>query len=352
MSTISVDVRYRSLPLSEPYWLAFGPVEAFDTFIVRAETSQGVGFSEVTPLPGYSFESSESVRAEFEALASGSARSLVDVIAAETVEAPMAASGIASACDTLTLSNDEVFGAHKGESIPCVALCGGGEPEALAARARQLTDEGYRVLKVKIGSDVELDLARVNAVSEVLPEGVRFRVDANQQMSMPDTLTFVKGAVACPIELVEQPFKPEADNDMRKVREVSELPLMLDESIWTRDDIDRAADLGMDYVKLKLCKHPGICENIALIEHARALGLNVVYGNGVQGPVGNRQEAFVYLESGLETAIESIGFKKIAETLPSVGMRVEDGNLVLEEATDPAEIFEAADPIATIKLSA
>ncbi|WP_421879839.1 mandelate racemase/muconate lactonizing enzyme family protein [Pacificispira sp.] len=352
MTNIHFEIRHLPLPLKEPYWLAFGPVSTFDTFIVRAEGRNGVGHGEITPLPGYSFETGASVLAAFEDLASSAGLNLSDCLNGRRESAPMAMSGLAAAADAIEMGDDRILGFSVGSSIPCVALCGGTEPKDAAARAHRLSDDGYTVLKMKIGGDVQNDLRRAEAVSAVLPEYALIRVDANQQMSEADALTFAKAAGDFPIELMEQPYAPDADARMLALRDVARVPLMLDESIWTRDDIDRAAKLGMDYVKLKLCKHLGLRENLALLEHARSLGLKVVYGNGVQGALGNRQEAFLYLEAGLTTAIESNGFSKIAAHPADPGMRLEAGALHLDGITDAKTLFDKAEPVAELDLSA
>ena len=89
---------------------------------------------------------------------------------------------------------------------------------------------------------------------------------------------------------------------------------MLDEFINDAEDIDRAAALGVHYVKLKLCKHPGMAATEALIARASAKGLKLVFGNGVQGALGNRLEARVHREAGIVSASEANGFLKVAHS--------------------------------------
>lgn len=344
MTRVRIEARYMSLPLRVPYWLSFGAVSAFETFLLRAETDSGVGYGEITPLPGYSFETPESVRACLANLSRNDTTISSGTLEMLRSTAPMVASGLASALDTLALSKAAVLGSNTGTRLPCVALCGGETPDDIAAKTGALLAAGYDVLKIKIGGDTKLDIERIEAASAGLSPGARLRVDANQSMSETQAIAFARAVEGLPLELFEQPFKPKDDERMRLLRAAANVPLMLDESIWTRADIDRAARLGMDYVKLKLCKHLGILENMSLIQYAQSLGLGVIYGNGVQGPLGNRQEAFIYQETGLTTAIESNGFAKLAGTHSGFGMEMSKGKIILSGETDPSDLFDSAEP--------
>jgi L-alanine-DL-glutamate epimerase-like enolase superfamily enzyme len=57
---------------------------------------------------------------------------------------------------------------------------------------------------------------------------------------------------------------------------------MLDESIKSIDDIDRAATVpGVKFVKLKLKRIGGIDRAVAAMERARQVGLDICLGDGV-----------------------------------------------------------------------
>jgi hypothetical protein len=55
------------------------------------------------------------------------------------------------------------------------------------------------------------------------------------------------------IELFEQPFKEGNWEDMKRLAKISPIPLMLDESIYDMNDIEKVIQLECaDYIKLKL----------------------------------------------------------------------------------------------------
>lgn len=347
---MQIEVRFRPARLTVPYVLSFGAVTQFDTFLVKATDGSRVGWGEITPLPGYSDESPETVR---KALAAVSERTVTaEALTADWgKEAAMTVSGILCARDLLEIGADEVLGSGF-DPIPVAALCGGTDPGEAARNAKDLCDRNFTTLKVKIGGRPPAeDAARIKAIATALKPGVTLRMDANQQMSFADAEAFAPALQGLPIELWEQPFKPDQDGRMADLAALSPAPLMLDESIWTRTDIDRAADLGVAYVKLKLCKHAGLKDSIDLLHHAKSRGLKVIFGNGVQGFLGNRIECYAYRKAGLTTAIESNGFKKIAEPPAHGGLDLTHGHVRATGPTDPEELFAEAVPIAGFVLA-
>ena len=102
---------------------------------------------------------------------------------------------------------------------------------------------------------------------------------------------------------------------------------MLDESIYTVNDVNRAAQVGCQWIKLKLCKQGGIDELLQLAKHAKSIGLKVVIGNGVATDVSNLLELWVYdrYRHLFDGASESNGFAKLQQPLVHTTLSVESG---------------------------
>ena len=56
-------------------------------------------------------------------------------------------------------------------------------PEEMARDARNAVDRGYDTLKIKVGADLSLDVARLMAVRKEVGDNIRIRIDANQAWS-------------------------------------------------------------------------------------------------------------------------------------------------------------------------
>ncbi len=89
---------------------------------------------------------------------------------------------------------------------------------------------------------------------------------------------------------------------------------MLDEAIITCQDVQRAFDLGIRYIKLKLFKQGGVSELIHLIDFAASLNMHIVLGNGVATSLGNKLELLVHQRYNKELlgASEANGYLKLA----------------------------------------
>jgi L-alanine-DL-glutamate epimerase-like enolase superfamily enzyme len=200
---------------------------------------------------------------------------------------------------------------------------------------------GYRTIKVKIGTQVEQDIEALPALRDAAGEDCRFRFDANQAYTPDEASRFlaaVESVLSPETELVEQPLPPHAWSDFARLARRTAVPLMLDESIRTRDDIQRAREVGARWIKLKLCKQGGVAEVLRAAELAADLQLGVVLGNGVATDVTNLLELSLQAchPNLFSAASESNGFAKLVEPLSNPDLRVEAGCAVHRPAPDQA----------------
>lgn len=340
----------RRFPLRQPYHLSFATLDAFDTAFVKIDGEGRSGFGEVTPLPGYSDETIESVQISLARALESLHRAVPfqAVIDELSVTAPMVASALVCAEETWRQGVARAFAQPVEGVIPVAALCAGETEVAAAQAARQLTAAGHNTLKMKIGADsIGADIARVRAVASAISAGVTLRLDANQALTFDAAVELSTALAECPVELIEQPFKPECWDLHVRFAAASPLPLMLDESIWTRRDIERAAK-SAKLVKLKLCKHAGMAETAALARLAADLGLGVVFGNGVQTALGNHLEARLYRQMGIDNAAEISGFHKLAEAPAECRMELCGGALQDQGISDVESAFESPKTAKTI----
>ena len=259
----------------------------------------------------------------------------------------MVESALASALEVARIGWQRIFSENfLPAPIPALALVSGTAPADAAASALAKLAAGFTTLKVKVGADdTDADIDRVTAIAEAVAGKGQLRLDANQSLDFAAAERMLAAFEGFPIELFEQPFKPDNDAKMERLGSGTAIPLMLDESIWTAADVERAARVSARYVKLKLCKHPGMDATLSLVMLAESLGLGVVFGNGVQGAVGNRTELYVYHQAGLRTAIESNGFAKVANQPQPPDLILGEGAVSIGVKTDPESLFSAGESI-------
>lgn len=332
------------LPLIRPYHLSFGSIEAYDSLFVRIQADDGEeGFGEATDCPGYFVQALSDAwaftRANGPGLPGKDPEIALNRIINKEHHLSFAATPLLTALESLiSVSEEEPRGS---ERIPLLGIVQGETPEAIVADAEKLLESGYRTLKFKVGFCVDEDLARLRLLQAQLRPGIRVRLDANQGYDYSQAFQFLEGLDPEGIELLEQPLDPEAWEDMIRLAQVSQVPLMLDEAINREEDLDRTLETGCaTAVKFKLMKCGSLAGLEKMIRKASDAGLKVILGNGVATDMGCFHEA--QLSARLDLTVyagEMNGFLKGTEQFLEPPLHVDQGDLIFP-STPPAVRWE------------
>jgi L-Ala-D/L-Glu epimerase len=333
-----VDLYRLRVPLTTPYRLSFGPLDAFDTIIVQALDSEGrCGLGEATLLPGYSDEtvgSSWQLALQLAARFPGESLERCRVQCADRVAgAPFTATAVGTALEMLARS--PWLDTTSAARVPLLGLVNGTGATELETEVDELLAQGFRTLKVKVGFDAAKDAAKVKLIQGIVRGRAGIRIDANQGFDARQGCEFALALEPEGIELFEQPCAAGDWDAARAVARVSPVPMMLDESIYGTKDIETAAELGAArYIKLKLMKLGGLDPLARAIARIRELGMEPVLGNGVACEIGCWMEACV-ARSLISNAGEMNGFLKPTTRLLANPLRFDAGAVVLEVGYQP-----------------
>lgn len=175
-----------------------------------------------------------------------------------------------------------LWGLDRSETPVSSFTLGIDDPDVMAGKARAA--RGWPVLKVKLGVEPRREEAIMEAVRSEAPDA-RIRVDANAGWTAERAVERVRWLADLGVEFVEQPL-PAADLEgLRRVRAVSPIPVVVDESCVTAEDVIRLADRA-DGVNAKLAKCGGPLAALRLIHTARACGLRVMLGCMLETSLG------------------------------------------------------------------
>ena len=152
-------------------------------------------------------------------------------------------------------------------------------PEEMAKRAKEAA--GFSALKLKVG--VEGDIERVEAVRNVSSQTIR--VDANGGWKVGEAIKKIKILKELGVELVEQPLAKDDFEGYRQLAGKTALPVWLDESVITLEDLKKFRGLASGVV-LKIQKMGGIKPALEIAYLARAMGMGVMLGCMVESSVG------------------------------------------------------------------
>ena len=323
-----------SLPLTEPYKLAMGVVEAFDTVLAVIEDAGGTGFGEATILTGYTDETIDGcwrvARGLGKRIAGMEASEAKEAIGAKHASHPFTATALMTAVEML--EGHPLLDVTERTSVPLLAIINAMDEGGITGEIEARLEDGYSTLKVKVGFDAETDARRVRFIQDRVGGRALIRLDGNQGYGLKDAVGFVKALRPHGIELFEQPC-PAGDWDAAAVvAEAADVPMMLDESIYGPADIDRAADISAAaYIKLKLMKAGGLEALARGLRQIRERGMTPVLGNGVASDAGCWMEACA-ARGLIDNAGEMNGFLKPKEGLFAEPIVVESGAMVLETA--------------------
>jgi L-alanine-DL-glutamate epimerase-like enolase superfamily enzyme len=152
---------------------------------------------------------------------------------------------------------------------------GADAPDVMAAGARRYTDA--KSIKVKLTGELELDIARVQAIRVARPD-VWLGVDGNQGFVVEQLDELIVALEEQQVSLLEQPLARGKESELYGYK--SAVPIAGDESLLTLDDLPGAVGC-FDVVNIKLDKCGGLTEGLLMAAEARRLGLGVMVGNMV-----------------------------------------------------------------------
>ena len=195
------------------------------------------------------------------------------------------------------------------------------EPAEMARKAAEAA-KIYPILKIKVGTDHDLDIVR--AIREATD--ATLRVDANAAWTPKQAIRVIRELEPYNIEFVEQPLPPTDIEGLRFVREHVALPIIADESCVTETDIPGLVG-AVDGINIKLMKCGGIHHALRMIHTARAHHLKVMLGCMVESSLSITAAAHI---SPLVDYADLDGNLLVSDD-PFEGVRVEQGKLVLPE---------------------
>ena len=172
------------------------------------------------------------------------------------------------------------------ESISVNAIVPAVDSTRAAVLAREaISDLGCTTIKVKVGSTLADDEARVVAIRDALDTagvGGRIRLDANAAWSLEQAITSMRRLSHYGIEYVEQPC---ADlDDVVRLREVTDVPVAVDEVVRLATNPEELALSGrVDYAILKPMTLGGAH---ATVRVANTIGVPVVVSGSLDTAVG------------------------------------------------------------------
>lgn len=338
MKIEAILVRHLRLPLVRPYRLSYRTFDEFEPYLVTLTSDDGaLGFADGHISPGSSEETREGgwafLREVAPTLLGLSPAEAAARLSARMGESKVAATALCAAIEHLAAS--PLLTVERDCRLPLLAPINATANDEIAAEIAALLEAGYRSFKIKVGKDVEADLARVRAIQRAAAGRASLRIDANRAYSVDDGKAFAARLDPDHVELFEQPCAAEDWDGNEAVARVSTVPLMLDEPICALADIERAARIpGVGFCKLKLKRFGSLQALERGLTRVRELGMEPVLGDGLGSDVHAWLEACVAART-IRNAGEFNGFLKMRERLLANPPRFAEGAMHLPKGYEP-----------------
>lgn len=288
-----------AVPLKRPYRIANQTTDAVRIAFVRIEGEDGVsGYGSATPEPDITGETFEAC---VEALHNGAnllVRRTRDIWEHSNALEPLspATPGARAALDMALFDLwarlaqrplvDVLGRVHR--ELPTSITIGIMDVNETLAEADEYLARGFRALKVKIGESFDADMERMSRLREHVGTSIALRADANVGYEPTDIARCHERLRALDVEVLEQPSRPERDEELRALSAPVRRWLMADESLHDeRDALDLAREprpYGVWNIKLMKCG--GIAPALRIADVAARNGIDLMWGCMDESEIG------------------------------------------------------------------
>lgn len=290
MRITHTEIYQYSIPMV-PFTIATGTMHFAQNIFIRIHTDAGItGVGECSAFPMIAGET----QATCFAMARDFATIWKDKSAAEIDkrldELDLFTAGNYTAKSAFDLALYDI--AAKNAKLPLYAYLGGKRkpiesdltigidtPENMAATAEKFRDKSVTIIKVKLGKDAETDIERIRLIRKVSGDSIKLRIDANQGWSYDDSVLALQAMGKYDIEFCEQPMRKWNDELLPALSEISPIPIMADESVFTHHDAERLIKhKACAYVNIKFAKSGGIREALLINQVCEKQGIACMMG--------------------------------------------------------------------------
>ncbi|HEV8283970.1 MAG TPA: dipeptide epimerase [Chitinophagaceae bacterium] len=303
----SIGVYKLIIPLKEPFVISLGAQYNAESIIAVIKTENDLtGYGECSPYMSINGESIDTCFIVGQYLAKVlKEKNALDIKACVQAmdKTIYGNSSIKSAFD---MALYDVASQHAG--LPLYKFLGGknnktlvtdytvsiGKAKKMAEDAARYKQQGFPVIKVKLGESTHKDAERIHLIREAIGYEIPLRIDANQGWDVKTAIDTLKELERYNIQHCEEPIPRWDFMRLRKVRKKSPIPIMADESCCNHHDAKRLISLkACDMLNLKLGKSGGIYDALKIISLAEKAKIKMQVGAFMESRLG--MTAFAHL---------------------------------------------------------
>ena len=205
-----------------------------------------------------------------------------------------------------------------------------GSREAALADVGAAYAAGLRVFKVKIGLDIDAEIAMIERLIEDYP-AARFYVDANETLTYENAAALLDRLHEMAVIHCEEPLPVQQLAERRQLRRDCRMPVIADDSAFTIDDLKRELAFDtFDILNIKTAR-TGFSQSRRMLEDCAAAGKEVMVGSQASSLLGCLHAAVFAGQESVTCANECSFYLKTEADL-SFAPPIVDGWLALDDA--------------------
>lgn len=317
------------------------------TMLVNIHTDHGlIGYGEAQPFHAVTGESIETIKAFYDKLAPllvgkspyeiESIHQLMDKLA---IGQSAAKAGVDIALYDLS---------SKAAKLPLYRYLGGSKsiiltdmtiginaPKKMAALAKTYVEEGFTMLKIKVGLNDEDDIEAIRLIREAVGEAIELRLDANQGWGVKQARAVLQAMEAYRISEIEQPVRHDDVLGLKAVRDAVNIDVMADEAIHSPQDAIRLVrEEAADLLNIKLMKSGGLFPALAINAIAEAANVRCMVGCMGETPIGIAAGAAL-VAARKNIAYADLDSHKMIEPIPGMNVAFTQKGSVIRLSEEP-----------------
>lgn len=287
-----IEIYKFNIPFAKPYRIALGWINSAENILIRIHTSDelyGVGEgSPISYICGETQDTCISTAVNLARLMVGKDSAAIEARVREMNAFITHHSTVKSAFDMALF---DLLGKRAG--MPLYALFGGEKrsiqtdwtigidlPERMAQAAVEIIARGFSAIKLKLGTGFAEDVARVQSVRQAIGSEIPLRIDANQGWSRVEAVKILYAMAPFSVQYCEQPVQAWDEVGLRRIKDVSPIPIVADESLFDpRDAFRLASTSSCDFMNIKLAKSGGFHHALMINAIAESAGIRCMLGS-------------------------------------------------------------------------
>ncbi|RIQ19004.1 mandelate racemase/muconate lactonizing enzyme family protein [Jiangella rhizosphaerae] len=192
-------------------------------------------------------------------------------------------------------------------------------------------DAGFTAVKVKAHRDADHLVATVAALRKEFGDDLGIRVDLNMAcVTAKEAVRTIRRLEGYDVLSVEQPLHPDDHDGLALVRERTDAPVMVDESVWTPEDARAVLARGAaDFINVYVAESGGIRPARLIAEMAALHHVGIAIGSMPETGAGTSAAAHLAFSlPRLEHPSDVAGWLYHADDVVSTDLEIADGHLL------------------------